>query len=94
MAWNQESRGHEMVYLASGIAIGAIGASLVLSDNGARRKLTQAMGMEAPKPSGFLWPWGGAHRRRRGGRRPGERRSGNRAIHQNRHDVMTARRLK
>ena len=62
MAWNQESRGHEMVYLASGIAIGAIGASLVLSDNGARRKLTQAMGMETPKQSSFLWPWGRSSR--------------------------------
>ena len=58
MAWNQDSRGHEMVYLASGIAIGAIGASLVLSDSGARRRLTQALGVETPKQSSFLWPWG------------------------------------
>jgi hypothetical protein len=58
MAWNQESGGHEMAYLATGIAIGALGASLVLSDNGARRRLTHAMGMEAPKQHGFLWPWG------------------------------------
>jgi hypothetical protein len=58
MSWNQDSRGHEMMYLATGIAIGALGASLVTNDNGARRRLTQAMGMEAPKPTGFLWPWG------------------------------------
>jgi hypothetical protein len=54
MAWNQDSRGHEMVYLASGMAIGAIGASLVLSDNGARHRLTQALGVETPKHSSFL----------------------------------------
>jgi hypothetical protein len=58
MSWNQDSRGHEMMYLATGIAIGAVGASLVMNDSGARRRLTHAMGMETPKPSGFLWPWG------------------------------------
>ncbi|HEV8068266.1 MAG TPA: hypothetical protein VGP76_11065 [Planctomycetaceae bacterium] len=58
MAWNQDSRGHEMIYLASGIAIGALGASLVLSDNGTRRRLTHALGVEAPKEHGSFWPWG------------------------------------
>ncbi len=58
MSWNQEPRGHEMMYLATGIAIGALGASLAMNDNGARRRLTQALGMETAKPSGFLWPWG------------------------------------
>jgi|GEM_PF-3863230 len=58
MAWNQESRGHEMICLASGIAIGVLGASLVLGDNGARRRLTNALGVEQPRQSGFLWPWG------------------------------------
>jgi hypothetical protein len=58
MAWNQDSRGHEMIYLASGIAIGAFGASLVLSDNGTRRRLTHALGVEAPKQQGSFWPWG------------------------------------
>ncbi|HET6325843.1 MAG TPA: hypothetical protein VFG04_14295 [Planctomycetaceae bacterium] len=58
MSGNQDARGHEMMYLATGIAIGALGASLAMSDNGARRRLTHAMGMETPKPSGFLWPWG------------------------------------
>ncbi len=58
MSWNQDSRGHEMMYLATGIAIGALGASLVLKENGVRRRLTDAMGLETPKPTGFLWPWG------------------------------------
>ncbi len=58
MAWNQESRGHEMICLASGIAIGALGASLVLGNDGARYRLTNALGVEQPRHSGFLWPWG------------------------------------
>jgi hypothetical protein len=58
MTWNQDSRSHEMAYLATGIAIGALGASLVLSDNGTRRRLTHALGVEQPKHSRFLWPWG------------------------------------
>ena len=58
MSWNQDSPGHEMMYLATGIAIGALGASLVLKENGARRRLTHAVGLETPKPTGFLWPWG------------------------------------
>jgi hypothetical protein len=58
MAWNEESRGHEMVYLASGIALGALGASLVLGQNDARRKLTHALGMDPPQQKSLLWPWG------------------------------------
>ncbi len=58
MSGNQDARGHEMMYLATGIAIGALGASLALNDNGARRRLTNALGMEAPKSTGLLWPWG------------------------------------
>jgi hypothetical protein len=58
MAWNQESRGHEMICLASGIAIGALGASLILGNDGARRRLTNALGAEEPRHRGFLWPWG------------------------------------
>ena len=59
MSWNEDSRGHQMMYLATGIAIGALGASLAMTDNGARRRLTNALGMETPKRStGFLWPWG------------------------------------
>jgi hypothetical protein len=57
MAWNEN--GHAMMYLASGIAIGALGASLVLNDNsGARRRLTDAMGMAPPQHKSSLWPWG------------------------------------
>jgi hypothetical protein len=58
MAWNHESRGHEMIYLASGIAIGALGASLILGNDGARHRLTNALGVEQPRQGGFLWPWG------------------------------------
>jgi hypothetical protein len=57
--WNQDLRGHEMAYLASGVVIGALGASLVLGNSGAQRRLTQAFGAEPPRESGsFLWPWG------------------------------------
>jgi len=58
MAWNHESGGHEMVYLATGIALGALGASLILGNDSTRRRLTNAMGMEQPRHHGFLWPWG------------------------------------
>ena len=58
MSWNEDSRGHEIAYLASGIVIGAIGASVVLGNNGTRRRLTHALGAEPPRENGFLWPWG------------------------------------
>jgi hypothetical protein len=47
-----------MIYLATGIAIGALGASLVMSDNGARRRLTQALGAQPPREHSSVWPWG------------------------------------
>ena len=58
MTWNEDSRSHEMLYLASGIAIGAIGASLVLGNNGVRRKLTDALGVEPPRQHSSGWSWG------------------------------------
>jgi hypothetical protein len=58
MTWNQNSNSHEMIYLATGLAIGAIGASLVLSDNHTRRRVSQALSTTRPKEHSFLWPWG------------------------------------
>lgn len=58
MAGNHESGGHEMIYLASGIALGALGASLILGNDGTRRRLTNALGVEQPRHNSFLWPWG------------------------------------
>jgi hypothetical protein len=58
MTWNENGHGHQMMYLASGIAIGALGASLVLNDNSARRRLTDAMGIAQPQHRSMFWPWG------------------------------------
>jgi hypothetical protein len=59
MTWNENGHRHQMMYLASGIAIGALGASLVLNDNSARRRLTDAIGIAHPQPhKSIFWPWG------------------------------------